>query len=171
MQRSKSGFVLFCIAGSLLVLQIPWFFGATVLAGKQMTKTTATVIRIDESGSGCGGSRMLCDRSNVLVPVYEYFDESGKRYEMDDRYFGAFKRNNPFRPLFGKDVGDTVAAYYPPDNPEQVLFMASLLAYTAWLIPLYLAIGTAVIGAVFYIFGNRKDMDLHSLKHLLGRHR
>ncbi len=40
---------------------------------------------------------------------------------------------------------DVVAAYYTPDKPEEVLFMASVLAYTAWIIPLYFAVAALLI--------------------------
>lgn len=128
----------------LLVIQIPWFFGAQILASKQMTKTTATVIRIEGIHTHCTGDRssrrdFTCDHSQRLYPVYEYFDAQGHSYVQDDRYFGEYKQGNPLGRLFLKHVGDKVTAYYTHDKPQEVLFMASPYAYAAWLIPAYLA--------------------------------
>jgi hypothetical protein len=72
--------------------------------------------------------------------VYRYTDQQGQRHEHDDRYLDAFKQNNPLGKLFLKQVGDTVPAYYTKDKPDDVTFMASAAAYTAFLIPLYLAV-------------------------------
>jgi hypothetical protein len=160
---------LFLVAGILLVIQIPWFFGATAIADKQMVKTTATVIRVDSVYVGRGSARSVSGKT--LIPVYEYYDRAGNRYEIDDRYFGSFKENNPLRGLFLKQVGDKATTYYPPEAPDQPLFMASLLAYSAWIIPLYLTIPVVAIGGVSYIFRHRKDIDLHSLKQRLGARR
>lgn len=129
---------------ALCILQVPWFIGAQILVSKTQIKTTATVVWISNVGSGCTG-RNLCDRSSRLYPVYEYFDQQGSRHEQDDRYFGEFKQNNPLRGILGKEVGDKVTAYYTPDKPEEVLFMASLLAYTAWIVPSYLATAALII--------------------------
>ena len=135
---------------SLLVLQIPWFFGAQLLAAKQMTKTTATVIRIDGTHTTCTGDSsrrydLTCDHSQQLYPVYEYTDAQGHRYVQDDKYFGAYKQNNPLGKLFLKHVGDKVTAYYTHNKPEEVLFMASPYAYTAWFIPAYIALPVFLI--------------------------
>ena len=134
----KAQKILLIIGVGLLVLQIPWYFVVLAAGNKTMTKTAATVIRIDRIPSNCYGS--FCDRSDTLFPVYEYVDQQGRRHEQDDRYFGAFKQNNPLGKLFMKRVGDTVAAYYTKDKPDEVVFMASVAAYTALLIPLYLAV-------------------------------
>jgi hypothetical protein len=136
----KIAFVTWVALG---VLQVPWFIGAQILASKTQVKTTATVVRIASTGPNC--ISRACDRSSRLYPVYEYFDEQGVRHEQDDRYFGEFKQNNPLRGILGKEVGDVVTAYYAPGKPEEVLFMASPLAYTAWIIPSYFALGALLI--------------------------
>lgn len=119
-----------------------------------MTKTTATVIRIGGIDASCTGDRsgrrdFTCDHSQRLYPVYEYFDSHGQRYVQDDRYFGEYKQGNPLGKLFLKQVGDKVTAYYTHDKPQEVLFMASLYAYAAWLIPVYFAATLfLVLGAI-----------------------
>jgi hypothetical protein len=65
-------------------------------------------------------------------------------------FFGEYKQNNPLRGLFWKDVGDTVTAYYMNNDPEAVLFMAGPLAYSAWLVTLYVAIPLAIAAGVLY---------------------
>jgi len=129
----------------LLLVQLPWYLVVQQIVNKTQTKTTATVIRIESKKTICTGDRSnrldpTCDRSPREYPIYEYFDESGNRLEQNDEFFGEYKQNNPLRVLFWREVGDTVPAYYTKDKPEEVVFMAGPLAYTAWLIPLYLAL-------------------------------
>jgi hypothetical protein len=147
----------------LLVNQPPWYFGVQAFVNKTQTRTTATVIRIESEDARCTGDRPgrpdpTCDRSPREYPVYEYYDKTGKRYEQDDRYFGEYKQNNPIRGLFWKEVDETVTAYYTTGKPEEVLFMASPLAYTAWLIPLYLAIPTIITGSIIATINRYKHV-------------
>ena len=156
MKPRKAHKILLIIAAGFLLLELPWFFVAQLIANRTMTKTEATVIKIVTLDSGCPdapGRRQnyLCDHSDRQYPVYEYFDKSGKRYEQDDRFFGEYKERNPLRILFWKDIGDKVTAYYTNDKPQEVLFMAGPAAYTAWIIPLYLAIPVFIVAVVFYI--------------------
>lgn len=141
----------------LLVVQVFWFIGVQAYANRTLIKTTATVVRVERQYSGCAVSQKFCDRSDRLFPIYEYFDQSGKRYLQDDRFFGEYKQNNPLRKIFGKEVGDTVTAYYTNDNPKDVIFMASLTAYTAWLIPLYLSLPFLMVGLVLFLLDKKKD--------------
>lgn len=143
---SKAQRILLIIGIVLLVIQLPWFFIVQSIVDKTQTKTVATVIRIESMGAGCTGSPsykrqidLTCDHSQREYPVYQYYDTSGARHEQDDRFFGEYKRNNPLRGLFWKDVGDTATAYYTKDKPKEVIFMAGPFAYTAWLVPLYVA--------------------------------
>jgi hypothetical protein len=145
MSLPKARKILLVIGVGLLLVQIPWFLVIQAIVNKTQVKTVATVIRIESKDAGCTGDRpdrpdSTCDHSPREYPVYEYTDASGKRYEQDDRFFGEYKQNNPIRGLFWKDVGDKVTAYYTKDKPQKVLFMAGPLAYTAWLIPLYVSI-------------------------------
>lgn len=157
MTLPKSQKILLIISIGLLLIQLPWFFVIQSIVNKSQVKTIATVIRIESNDAGCTGDRPsrpdpTCDHSPREYPVYEYYDNSGKRYEQDDRFFGEYKRNNPMRELFWKDVGDKVNAYYTKDKPQEVLFMAGPLAYTAWLIPFYIAIPVfTAFGVVFVI--------------------
>lgn len=144
MTLPKTRKVLLIIGLGLLLLQLPWFFVVQTMVNRTELKTTATVIRIESTDAHCTGDRQgrsdpTCDHSLQQYPVYEYYDATGKRHEQDDRFFGAYKQNNPLRRLFWKEVGDTATAYYTQEKPQEVLFMASPLAYTAWLIPLYIA--------------------------------
>jgi|GEM_PF-2471636 len=149
--------IILIIGCALLVIQLPWFFVVQAMVTKSRVKTTATVIGIVSEDAGCTGDTAAradstCDHSARQYPVYAYTDASGHRHEQDDRFFGEYKQNNPLRGLFWKDVGDTVTAYYSKDKPQQVLFMAGPLAYTAWLIPLYSALtlfgGMGIIYAI-----------------------
>jgi hypothetical protein len=149
MTAQKVQKIAFIVWVTLVALQVPWFIGAQILVGKTEVRTTATVVRIANADANCTSTR-LCDRSSRLYPVYEYFDQQGKRHEQDDRFFGEFKQNNPLRSIFAKQVGDVVTAYYTPNKPDEVLFMASLWAYTAWIIPSYFALAALLvwIGAI-----------------------
>lgn len=154
--------ILLIIGVALLAIQLPWYYAVQAYTNKTQTKTTATVIRIVSEDSGCTGDRPgrldpTCDHSPREYPVYEYYDDSGQRYEQDDRFFGEYKQNNPIRGLFWKEIGDSVTAYYTTDKPEEVIFMAGPLAYTAWIIPLYLAIPTFIAGGVITIVNKYKD--------------
>jgi hypothetical protein len=149
MTLSKAQKIILVIGIGLLIIQVPWFLVVQSIINKSQVKTIATVIRIESKDAGCTGDRLgrpdpTCDHSPREYPVYDYYDNTGKRYEQDDKYFGEYKRNNPLRGLFWKDVGDKVTAYYTKDKPQEVLFMAGPLAYTAWLIPLYVAILTFI---------------------------
>jgi hypothetical protein len=168
-QWVKTHKVLTLIIG-LLVLQVPWYVVIQLYANKTQVKTTATVIRLDKAAADCTGDRRgrpdpTCDHSDRVFPVYEYFDQSGHRYEQDDQYFGEYKENNPLG-FLRKDVGDKVPAYYTKDKPQEVLFMASPYAYTAWLVPLYIAsITAAVYGAVIAISKGRQLYRQHFHQH------
>lgn len=157
MALPKTQKILLIIGVGLLLIQLPWFFAIQSIVNTSQVKTVGTVIRIESKDAECTGDRPgrpdpTCDHSPREHPVYEYYDSSGKRYEQDDRFFGEYKRNNPLRGLFWKDVGDKVTAYYPKDKPQEVLFMAGPLAYTAWLIPFYIAIPVfAAFGAILVI--------------------
>lgn len=157
MQRTRKVQKILLVTGFvLLAVQIPWFFAAQLLASKSQVKTTATVVRIESNGNDCTANsrRSLCDRSDKQYPVYEFFDEHGTRYEQDDRFFGEYKENNVLGKLFLKQVGDTTTAYYSPGKPQEVLFMASLFAYSAWIIPSYFA--ALVFLALGLLFLHRK---------------
>lgn len=122
--------ILIIISIILVAVQVPFY----LYGMKDQVKTTATVIRINRSGAGCTGDRPYredptCDHSDRLVPVYEYYDIKGDKYEQDDRFFGEYKENNPLRGLLGVEVGDEVPAFYTEDNPEQVLFMSSIVSW------------------------------------------
>src|SRR5581483_9950723 len=124
--------ILLPIGVGLLALEIPWFVVTQLLVSHSQVKTTATVIRLDHSDANCTGDAIYgydrtCDHSDVIYPVYAYRDSTGKRHIQDDRYFGAFKQNNPLGKIFRKKVGDTVTAYYSKNNPGSALFMASTL--------------------------------------------
>ena len=161
MDSPKTQKILLIIGAGLLLLQLPWFFIVQSLVEKTQTRTVATVIRIEGTDAGCTGDQQgrsdpTCDHSQRQYPVYEYFDKSGKRYEQDDRFFGEYKQNNPLRRLFWKDVGDSVTAYYTNNKPQEVLFMAGPLAYTAWFIPLYLAAAPLIAAGVLRVFKKLK---------------
>lgn len=153
--------ILLIIGIGLLIIQLPWYFVIQSIVSKTQTKTTATVIRIESIDAGCTGDRPskpdpTCDHSPREYPVYEYFATSGKRYEQDDRFFGEYKQNNPLRVLFWKDIGDKVTANYTKDKPQDVLFMAGPLAYTAWLIPLYFAVPVLIAFGVLIVIQRLK---------------
>jgi hypothetical protein len=161
LRSDKAPKILAIVGVGLLLLQLPWFFIAQSLVVKSQTKTVATVIRIENMESWCTGDRPgrsdpTCDHSLRQYPVYEYFDLAGQRYEQDDRFFGEYKQNNPLRKLFWRDVGDKVTAYYTPDKPQEVLFMAGPLAYTAWLIPSYLAMCVFLVAILLLIIKKLK---------------
>jgi len=161
MSAPKAQKILLIIGVGLLLIQLPWFLVVQAIVNKTQTKTTATVTRIESEDAGCNGDRPgrpdpTCDHSPREYAVYEYHDNTGKKYEQDDRFFGEYKRNNPLRGLFWKDVGDKVTAYYTKDKPQEVLFMAGPLAYTAWLIPLYIAIPTFIALGVISIIQKSK---------------
>ncbi len=156
MSLRKTRKILLIIGGGLLILQIPWYPVAQIIADRTLTKTTATVIRIDHTSANCTGDAVYgydhtCDHSDRLYPVYAYYDQQGNRYVQDDRFFGEFKQNNPLRKILGKKVGDTVTAYYTKGKPAEVVFMASLTAYSAWLIPLFIAVPILVVDLVLYL--------------------
>lgn len=108
-----------------ILVQTIWFAVAQHQITKTNSKATGTVISI-EYRSKYGN-----------YPVYEFYDRSGKRHEIDDLFFGSYKSSNPLQSILLKKVGQTATIYYPPNDPEAGLVMASLLAYTAWLIPTY----------------------------------
>lgn len=151
MPFSKNNKRILLVLGALIVIQSVWFLVVQRIVDSTQLRTTATVIRIDERGSSCSG-RGPCDGSNILIPVYEFYDTSGKRHEKSDRYFGEYKKANPLRILFGKKVGDTATTYYEKDKPEEALFMANPLAYAAWLLPLYAVIFSFVVYVVIKVF-------------------
>ena len=137
----------------LFGIQLPWYFVVQYIVNKTQTKTIATVIRIEIKDAGCSGDlrskySVTCDHSKRRYPVYEYFDSTGKKYEQDDRFFGQYKQNNPLKKLLLKKVGDKVPAYYTKNKPQEVLFMASPFAYTAWLIPLYVSFAALVLTGI-----------------------
>ena len=137
----------------LLLIQVPWYIAIQIIVNKTQSKTTATVINVERKTSSCPYTRNnICDGSDKLIPVYEYFDTQGIRHEVDDRYFGEFKQNNPLRIIFGKEKGDKVPAYYTKGKPEEILFMTGPFAYTAWLVPIYLIITLTLPLAGLYIY-------------------
>jgi hypothetical protein len=146
-----------CIIGiALLVIEIPWFIVTQIIADKTQTRTTATVIRVDHTAANCTGDSgarpdPTCDHSDILYPVFEYYDKQGMRHVQSDQYLDGFKQNNPLGKIFGHQVGDTVTAYYTNGKPDQIVFMDGLLAYSAWLIPLFLAIPALAIGFLQYL--------------------
>lgn len=126
----------------LVVLEIPWFIGVQSKIARELTKTTAKVVRIDHYPSHCPDNRnsvIQCDTSDILVPVYEYRDSSGVVYEQADRFTGEYKARNPLRFLFDKQIGDKVTAYYTNGIPTEVSFVAGPFAYVIWLVPIILA--------------------------------
>lgn len=151
MTLPKARKILLILGLVLLLVQLPWFFVVQHMVNTSEVKTTATVIRIESSGSNCTETTNLCDHSPREYPVYAFYDTAGHRQQQDDRYFGEYKQHNPLRALFWKNVGDKVTAYYPKDRPDQVLFMAGPLAYSAWLIPLYIAIPVFFAAGVLYV--------------------
>ncbi len=162
MKNYKAQKILLTVSTVILFVQLPWFFVVQAIVNRTQTKTSATVIRIESKDAGCTGDRIgrpdpTCDHSLRQYPVYEYYDVTGKRYEQDDRFFGEYKQNNPIRSLFWKNVGDKVTAYYTKDKPQEVLFMTGPLAYTAWLIPLYLAIPTFIAYVVIMAINKYKN--------------
>lgn len=153
--------ILFIAGTALIIAQMPWYIAVQAYVNKTQVKTSATVIRIDRKDAGCTGDRagrpdQTCDHSDRLYPVYEYFDQHGVRHEQDDKFLGEYKENNPLGQLFLKRVGDEVPAYYTKDKPEEVVFMASPYAYTAWLLPLYLAITTVVVWGIVFVINKFK---------------
>ena len=156
MKIPKGHKLILVIGAGLLVLQVPWFFVMQAIVGKTQTKTVATVIRIESREAGCTGDQAgrvdpTCDHSARQFPVYGYYDAAGRRHEQDDKSFGEYKTNNPLRKLFWKDVGAKVPVYYTTDKPQEALFMAGPLAYTPWLVPLYLAVPMLAVWLIFYI--------------------
>jgi hypothetical protein len=162
MTLQKSQKILLVTGLVLLAVQLPWYFVVQAFVNKTQVQTTATVIRIESAGAGCSGDRVgrpdpTCDHSQKEYPVYEYFDKAGNKYEQDDKFFGEYKKNNPLRGLFWKDVGERVKAYYTEDKPKEVLFMAGPLAYAAWLLPLYIAAPTLITaGIITLILRNKR---------------
>jgi len=134
-----------------VIIQIPFYLYGI----KDQVRTTATVIRIDRSDAGCTGDRPYrqdptCDHSDRLVPVYEYYDLQGNRYEQDDRFFGEYKENNPLIGLLGVELGDEVPAFYTEDNPEQILFMSSIVSWmSSVFLPITAGILLGIIGIVW----------------------
>lgn len=161
MKSQKAQKILLVIGVVLLVIQLPWYIVVQAYANKTQYKTIATVIRIDSQATRCTGDRLgrpdsTCDHSDRLYPVYEYFDQQGKRHEQDDRFFGEYKENNPLGKLFLKKVGDKVPAYYTKDRPQEVVFMASPYAYTAWYTPLYIAIPVFIAFGIVFVINRLK---------------
>ncbi len=153
---------------ALLIIQIPWFAAVDMIANATSIRTTATVIRLESQDANCTGDQpgvpdWTCDHSDRLYPVYEYYDEEGVRYELDDRFFGEYKENNPLAKLFLKQPGDQVTAYYSEDNPGGALFMSTPLAYTAWLIPIYASVPVLFVYAVWTLLP-KLDKFTHSKK-------
>jgi len=146
----------------LLLIQLPWFFVVQAIVNRTQTKVTATVVRIENMENGCTGRyrRSFCDRSPRQYPVYEYFDESGQRYEQDDRFFGEYKQNNPLRKVFWKEVGETVPAYYTNNKPGEALFMGGPFSYAAWLIPLYVAVIVFIAFAALVLVNKLRGLTL-----------
>lgn len=164
MKKPKTPKILIIISLLLVVVQIPFYLYGI----KDQVKTTATVIRIDRSGAGCTGDRPgrpdpTCDHSDRLVPVYEYFDSDGNRYEQDDRFFGEYKENNPLRRVFGVEVGDEVPAFYTESNPEQVLFMSSIASWmTSVFLPATAGILLGFVGIVWLLITDKmKQKSVH----------
>lgn len=149
--------VLLAAGITLFAIQLPWFVVVQTLVNRSQIKTTATVIRIERNDAGCTGDKFrridpTCDHSYRLFPVYEYYDNSGKRYEQDDRFLGEYKENNPLRSIFGKNVGDKTTAYYSKDKSQEVLFMSGPFSYAAWLIPIFIALPALVLFIVISVY-------------------
>jgi hypothetical protein len=162
MRIHKARKILLIIGIVLIIVQLPWYVAVQTYAGKTQARTTATVIRLDRKEPGCTGDTYIrpdrtCDHSDRLYPVYEYFDLTGKRYEQDDRFFGEYKEDNPLGKFLQKHVGDTVTAYYTRGKPQEVIFMAGPVAYTAWLLPLYLALPVFIAFAVCYVISRLRN--------------
>ena len=157
----KAEKILKIICLTLLVVQIPWYVTVQIIVNRTQSKTTATVISVQRKSSGCPFTRNnICDGSDKLIPVYEYYDSKGTRHEVDDRFFGEFKQNNPLRIIFGKEKGDKVTAYYTKTKPDEVLFMTGPFAYTAWLIPLYLTIVLSIPLTILYFINRTRKHSL-----------
>ncbi len=159
-KRSKKNKAL-VVLSILFVVQAVWFGVVEYFVNKSQTKTTATVIRIENVGNTCNFiGRSLCDSSDLLYPVYEYYDLNGKRYVKDDRYLGEFKKNNPLRLIFGKQVGDKVTAYYTSDKPEEISFMGGIFSYVAWFIPLYITVIVLIGWCILYLLSRLKSAKI-----------
>jgi hypothetical protein len=156
MTSRKAQKVLLIIGTALLVIEIPWYIVIQVIVDHTQTRTTAVVIQMSRTDTICTGDTPLqndptCDHSYLVYPVFAYHDQQGKRYVKSDQYLDGFKQNNPLGKLFGHHVGDKVTAYYTNGKPDQVVFMDGLLARTAWIIPLFLAIPALLIGFILYL--------------------
>lgn len=141
-----------CVAIFLvfLVVQVVWYTAAWHSVKHNATKTTATVVSLGVGSSTCHSN--LCDHSVERYPVYEYKDTKGQTHRYEDKFFNAFKDGNPLRPIFGKEVGDTVDLYYNNDHPDQATVMSSLWpTVTLWLpllagMVLLVAAGASLLG-------------------------
>ena len=160
MRFRKERKLLLIILGILLLIQLPWYFVVQAIVDKTQVKTVATVIAIGHEAANCTGDAYAqdghdptCDHSDRLYPIFSYVDQSGKKHVQSDQFFGEYKQDNPVGKLFGKKVGEKVTAYYSKNQPDKPLFMDSLLAYTAWLIPIFIAILVFVAYVALLIWG------------------
>lgn len=108
----------------VLVIQAAWlvFWGQYI--SERYTKTSAAVIEVRFAGKA------------EQYPIYEFYDNQGRRHVDDDRFNDKIKKTNPLYPIFGRDVGDKVNVYYTKDNPAEMMVLANAGSLITLLAPL-----------------------------------
>lgn len=124
-----------------IVIQLAWYAAVEVYAHNYFTLTKATVTGFEDTGK-CSGNILIRSRERpCTAPIYEYRRSDGTTAKYTDRYTTSFNE----RSIFKKSKGDVVTAYSSRNINEEPFFRSGILANTAWLLPLYLAITLAII--------------------------